>query len=809
MKKLKNFTFFRVAVSGALVLLFLISTDALSQQQNLSGNGTSNYPRVKDARLKQHQTQPSFTNDNFKKFQKILPSEQKSGKTRTDFFSVLKQALAIDSLADSTNMLVYFGAGYYYDYYFDSIPVNIILPFYTEIYTDYFSDTADITVTYDFGDGTIESMHPYNYYPDSFYVESYFFSQAFHKYVLPGVYKPVCTVTSLIDTVTTLLYYDFYGDSMITISSDPAPLSYIEQFYSYSYQWCDSLNFNYSGTDNYLSLFSMNIQDVTDTFSIYLNFGDGYDTLITESFYDVIMYYPYYYWYWGGYYWPYLYFDITHNYLLPGNYTANCIVSFPDGIVDTASWQTSVGSSCSGISGNVFVDNNNNCIKDPGEAGIPEMYLITSYYYWDTLYWYDCYYDGWAVTDSSGNYSLYFPDNCSHTDSIFLYTDWNYYPVVNLPLSCPSSGYYVINTGVSSSGNDFAFGCQSGFDLKGFMYGWRFRPGFQGFLYPFFTNYQCDSINGTATLVFDEPGYLTIDSVVPPATTINGDTITWAFTNMSILDWWNFSTIYFTIDSTAQQDDTITVTLTLEPISGDNNPSDNIITEDFIVSNSWDPNEKEVFPKTKDSEGNITPDQELTYIIHFQNTGSDTAYNITVIDTLSDNLDLSDFRVVASSHYMQYSLTDHVLVFDFPLIMLPDSTVNNPASQGFVSYSIKPISNVPEGSHIYNTAQIYFDFNPAVVTNTTVNTIAVVTAVLNSPANDDIIVYPNPSTNYLTIETTQPSEIEIMNLQGQLMKQIFSNEEQISIDVSAFPVGMYFIKVKSENNISVKKFIKE
>ena len=55
--------------------------------------------------------------------------------------------------------------------------------------------------------------------------------------------------------------------------------------------------------------------------------------------------------------------------------------------------------------------------------------------------------------------------------------------------------------------------------------------------------------------------------------------------------------------------------------------------------------------------------------------------------------------------------------------MLPDSNVNEPASHGFIKYSIKKYNTVGIGSVIKNTAYIYFDFNAPVVTNTVVNTV--------------------------------------------------------------------------------------
>lgn len=72
-----------------------------------------------------------------------------------------------------------------------------------------------------------------------------------------------------------------------------------------------------------------------------------------------------------------------------------------------------------------------------------------------------------------------------------------------------------------------------------------------------------------------------------------------------------------------------------------------------------------------------------------------------------------------------------------------------------------------------------------------------------------VIIYPNPALKTFTIEAPQKSVIEILNIQGQTIKTITSIEDHATIDISGFAYGMYFVKVKTEKGIVVKKFIKE
>lgn len=67
-------------------------------------------------------------------------------------------------------------------------------------------------------------------------------------------------------------------------------------------------------------------------------------------------------------------------------------------------------------------------------------------------------------------------------------------------------------------------------------------------------------------------------------------------------------------------------------------------------------------------------------------------------------------------------------------------------------------------------------------------------------------VYPNPTSNFLNIETEdQINEVVVYDLQGKLILR--TNEK--TLDVSNLNSGLYFLKVKSANSSSVIKFVKK
>ena len=79
---------------------------------------------------------------------------------------------------------------------------------------------------------------------------------------------------------------------------------------------------------------------------------------------------------------------------------------------------------------------------------------------------------------------------------------------------------------------------------------------------------------------------------------------------------------------------------------------------------------------------------------------------------------------IVSSHSVQTSVNqDGTVSFLFENIMLADSNTNELLSHGYVRYIIQLNSNLPHNSQIINSANIYFDSNLPVLTNSTRNTI--------------------------------------------------------------------------------------
>lgn len=225
---------------------------------------------------------------------------------------------------------------------------------------------------------------------------------------------------------------------------------------------------------------------------------------------------------------------------------------------------------------------------------------------------------------------------------------------------------------------------------------------------------------------------------------------------------------------------------------------------------SFDPNDKVAWPKGYGAEHFVEPQRQLEYSIRFQNTGNDTAFQVTLIDSLDTWLDLTSFRVTGASHPYTYSLIGNALKVTFDRIGLPHQSVNDSGSQGYFSYSIKPLSSTPLKTKIFNTAEIIFDLNLPVFTNTTLHTVSkdFIVVQTESPAGPEkhlMNIFPNPNTGYFQVSTEglkQNATISITNALGKTCFRLPWTGSPMLIDLRrALSPGLYFVKLENQKGI--------
>ncbi|MEM7372000.1 MAG: T9SS type A sorting domain-containing protein [Bacteroidota bacterium] len=257
------------------------------------------------------------------------------------------------------------------------------------------------------------------------------------------------------------------------------------------------------------------------------------------------------------------------------------------------------------------------------------------------------------------------------------------------------------------------------------------------------------------------------------------------------------------------------------------NPNPTYTSTCSEIIGSYDPNDKQVFPRGLTEMGLTKPGTRFDYLIRFQNTGTDTAFTVEIIDTLSNELDLAGFELGAASHPFSFEVSGSerpILRFLFSDIRLPDSNVNEPASHGFVQFSIDHRADAALGTLIENVADIYFDFNPPIRTNTVSNILSdfqqealgsvagitqtyhpTVTDAISRPVNEYFRIYPNPAADviYISLKQSNQQQVQVVciDIHG---RQVLENRIDIQAsgssgqqDISSLTPGVYVLRLSA------------
>ncbi len=226
---------------------------------------------------------------------------------------------------------------------------------------------------------------------------------------------------------------------------------------------------------------------------------------------------------------------------------------------------------------------------------------------------------------------------------------------------------------------------------------------------------------------------------------------------------------------------------------------------DEIVG-SFDPNDKQVWPKGAGQGGYIQVSDTLLYKIRFQNVGNFFASRVVIYDTLSKFLDLSTFTPGQMSHEGEVILSENgIAVWTFNNIFLPDSASDEEGSQGFVTFTILPKQDLQHGDSIKNQGAIQFDFNEHILTNTVLNVIAD-----RLTMEDDFfmkaVAFPNPVEEEATIMVADRMEhilpiplknVRVLTTYGSEVRHWENiGDTEVNFNTRGMRPGTYIIKAQ-------------
>jgi len=443
------------------------------------------------------------------------------------------------------------------------------------------------------------------------------------------------------------------------------------------------------------------------------------------------------------------------------------------------------------ICGTVFFDANDNHVQDAGEAGIAgaQVTLTDSANIAFTVF-----------TDQYGHYCAVVPEGTY----VITVSSGTYSSGIITPQSITDTA---LANGQTYNNNNFGIYTSPGecnLSIK-VTPNTTITPGFPAWYYIQVCNLGSNSANGTVNLFYDPN--LTYNYSSPAATSQNSSAFvaSWDLNNLLPGDC-QYYWISLTADSNLTSGQPV-FTLASVTTTGcdDIDMSNNIDTLHQTTTASWDPNNKTVTPIGQGPGGNIGGNQQLTYTLNFQNTGTAPAVNIVIHDTISPNLNLATFKMLGASFPYTMQITGRVAIWKFNDIMLPDSAVDQQGSHGFVSFAINPVQSLPQGTQITNTGYMFFDYNAGVGTNTTLNTIDYTLSVNEITAgNVTITLQPNPFNQLTTIKiegADGPYELKAYDMMGKIIIDKLTGDNVINIDRGNLASGMYMYEILQKGSV--------
>ncbi len=443
---------------------------------------------------------------------------------------------------------------------------------------------------------------------------------------------------------------------------------------------------------------------------------------------------------------------------------------------------------CGTLKGTAYMDDNQDCMMAGLETRVPnEVMLIEPGGYT-------------ALTGSNGYYQVNLPTGAYTVDQTSSVLD-EHCIGGPIPLNLGSNGQTV-----TQNMADTALVPR---DVELFMGSGPARPGFN---HQLALHIHHETLGGTGTLTVSctfDPA-LTFTSA-NPTPVVNGNTLTWTLAQLT-----SFGNRYISVNLQVPPNPALIGTVLMHSATvGIGQPETNLANNSAVhlrdVTGSYDPNDKVASTSSHLSDAlyYIDQDEWIDYTIRFQNTGTDTAFNVVITDTLPPTLDAGTFELGPRSHSCIAQMSGQGVVrFVFNNIQLPDSNVNEPASHGLVQFRIKPRLPIAPGTVIENIANIYFDFNPPVITEPSV-LVAEFSTMLHENPREQWSIYPNPANDRILLRNEDTTERviawSILQTDGRSVRESARPFPTDGVDLSGLAAGSYILHGSTtEGNVMIQ-----
>ena|GEM_PF-2029703 len=437
------------------------------------------------------------------------------------------------------------------------------------------------------------------------------------------------------------------------------------------------------------------------------------------------------------------------------------------------------------LNGTVYLDQNSNNIMDAGEVGLGGAIVYIN----------GCF---GAMTQMDGTYAIY---NCDSADVIQITLPTN----MNVLSVTPQQQTIVSGQSVY----DFAVVLDTTPEVSVSLthYGPLWVNAGSNYLLNVSNN--CGSfISGSYQLVLDSSLSFVSSSI--PYTSANGQVYEWDFTDLPPLSYIN-NTITVLSDSLLLDSTYVYSSATVQTSYTELNMANNTDDAAFYINASYDPNFIENSPSDILSQSFVNSSEYIEYTIHFQNTGSAPANKVRILNPISQYLIKPSFELVCSSHQCDVIYNpDGSLVFLFNEINLPAASVNEAGSHGFVTYRMRCNSGLQIDEVINNTADIFFDFNTPVTTNTTENYLTGTHVSIGNVNAGNLSVFPVPSGDFVNIKSSfgdNKGKLVVATTGGTVLFEDYTKGEITTLDVRDYKKGVYIIKLVTAEKVLLGKMV--
>ena len=463
------------------------------------------------------------------------------------------------------------------------------------------------------------------------------------------------------------------------------------------------------------------------------------------------------------------------------------------------------------VKANVFIDSNNNCIREPNEKPAAKQYiklpLVNKGVFTNE--------DGlteFMVPNAIGGtlrfvvkpFRNFIRSNCADTAVNKTFSPGQYLDSIQFPLN------RIPNV------NDIRISLSS---PKGKLVQKDKRVVY----YINFENVGSNKISGSIRL--RKSKLFSNEYCVPAQTTVNDSVVQWTYSNLSPGE--KKIIVYSALPSATefnnsfQFDAMASSSIATGSTSYTDDDFDSIPQE---VNGGISAFRKDIYPTPAlgDSITYLASDsRDLRYNIAFNNFSTDTVFYAVVIDTLDLNLDMSYIEETGSnkSYYTEVQTDPNnnykgIIIWHFPNIRLapnPTKDYENMNSGAYIGFKVntKPLS---KGYYLKNVASVFYDNNYAGSTNAVYCTLAITDIDDIETSGKLLKVYPNPAGNAIHVAhpLNDGDRIQILNALGSTVVSLnCTNTDGMDIDLSALSTGMYVLQIQSNGKIISKKILKD